>query len=82
MLRIWMMAITVAVLGESAASGQTAPPIQAPNSTTLCPITHNCRTVGQSAQEKHVVPAPSPAGPISCPPGTYQVPNTNRCRVR
>ncbi len=78
MSRIWIFAITAVLLGASAASGQTQPP----NSTTLCPITHNCRTVGQGAQEKHVVQAPPPVGTIACPPGTYQVPNTNRCRVK
>lgn len=80
MLRIWALAFVAVVLDASASSGQ--PQIQAPNSTTLCPITHNCRTVGQGAQEKHVVPAPAPVGTIECPPGTYQVPNTNRCRVK
>ena len=80
MVRIWAFAITAVVLAATAASGQTQ--IQAPNSTTLCPITHNCRTVGQGAQEKHVVPAPAPVGTIACPQGTYQIPNTNRCRVK
>ena len=82
MSRIWTFAMTAVLLGASAASGQTPTQVQAPNSTTLCPITHNCRTVGQGAQEKHVVPAPPPVGTIACPPGTYQVPNTNRCRVK
>jgi len=78
MLRCLVFAIGTLALAESSALAQTQPP----NSTTLCPITHNCRPVGQIAQEKRVVPAPPPVGTISCPPGTYQIPNTNRCRVK
>jgi hypothetical protein len=77
MMRIWAVAVTPLLLGGSAAWAQTQPP----NSTTLCPVTHDCRTVGQGALEKHAVPPP-PVGTIQCPPGTYQVPNTNRCRVK
>jgi len=79
MMRICIFTVTGMLLGALAASGQT----QSPNSTTLCPVTHDCRTIGQGAQEKHAVPAPlPPVGTIQCPPGTYQVPNTNRCRVK
>jgi hypothetical protein len=78
MMRVCVYTVTALLLGAMAASGQTQPP----NSTTLCPVTHDCRTVGQGAQEKHVVPAPAPAGAVQCPPGTYQIPNTNRCRVK
>lgn len=78
MMRIWALAVMGLLLGASAALGQT----QLPNSTTLCPVTHNCRPVGQGTQEKRVVPAPPPVGAIQCPPGTYQIPNTNRCRVK
>jgi len=78
MMRVCVYAITAMSIGAMAASGQT----QSPNSTTLCPITHDCRTVGQGAQEKHAVAAPAPAGTVQCPPGTYQIPNTNRCRVK
>jgi hypothetical protein len=78
MMRVCVYAVAALLFGAVAASGQTQPP----NSTTLCPITHDCRTVGQGMPEKHVAPAPAPAGTVQCPPGTYQVPNTNRCRVK
>ncbi len=79
MLRVCVFTVVALSLGAIAASGQSQPP----NSTTLCPVTHDCRTVGQGTQEKHLIPAPAPTiGTIQCPPGTYQVPNTNRCRVK
>ena len=78
MMWIWTLAFTAALLGVNAAWAQTQPP----NSTTLCPVTHDCRPVGQGAQDKHVVPPPPTVGTIQCPSGTYQVPNTNRCRVK
>jgi hypothetical protein len=47
----------------------------------LCPITHNCRPVG--TQPRPAVPPTMPTvGAIQCPPGTYQIPNTNKCRVK
>jgi hypothetical protein len=78
MMRVCVYTGMALLLGAMAASGQTQPP----NSTTLCPITHDCRTIGQGAQEKHVVPTTPPAATVQCPPGTYQIPNTNRCRVK
>lgn len=78
MTRFWAFTVAGLLLACGAAFGQTQPP----NSTTLCPVTHDCRPVGQGAQEKRVVPAPPPAGIIQCPPGTYQIPNTNKCRVK
>ncbi|HEX4117532.1 MAG TPA: hypothetical protein VHX99_01925 [Rhizomicrobium sp.] len=77
MTRFWAFAVTALLLGASAALGQTQPP----NSTTLCPITHNCRPVG--TQPRPAVPPTMPTvGAIQCPPGTYQIPNTNKCRVK
>jgi hypothetical protein len=79
MMRVCVFTVAAMLLGVIAVTGQTQPP----NSTTLCPVTHDCRTVGQGALEKRLVPAPAPpAGTIQCPPGTYQIPNTNRCRVK
>ena len=67
------------LLGAGPAFAQA--PAQPPNSTTLCPITHDCRPVG--AGHKPVVPPTMPVpGVIQCPPGTYQIPNTNKCRVK
>jgi hypothetical protein len=79
MTRICIFAAAGLLLGASAFA-QTPPPPQAPNSTTLCPITHACRPNGKHLQ--HAVAAPLPTGPIQCPPGTYHLPNTNRCRVK
>ena len=66
------------VVGSGLAFGQT----RAPNSTTLCPITHNCRPRAAGSQQKRVLPTTMTVGAIQCPPGTHQVPNTNRCRVK
>lgn len=83
MMRLWIMAVTMALLGAGTALAQTQPQPTAPNSTTLCPITHDCRPVGQGTQTKPVVPPTSPVnGTIQCPQGTYQIPNTNKCRVK
>ena len=79
MTRFWVLAVTILLFGMGAAFAQA----QAPNSTTLCPVTHDCRPVGQGSQTKPVVPPTLPvAGTIQCPPGTYQIPNTNKCRVK
>jgi hypothetical protein len=81
MARFWAFAVTGLLLGCGAAFAQTSPQPQAPNSTTLCPITHDCRPVG--TQRKPAVPPTMPTvGTIQCPPGTYQIPNTNKCRVK
>lgn len=81
MTRFWTFAVTGVLLGCSAALAQTQPAPQSPNSTTLCPITHNCRPVATPA--KPGVPPTMPTnGVIQCPPGTYQIPNTNKCRVK
>lgn len=83
MMRSWFFAGTMVLLGAGTAFAQTQAPPQAPNSTTLCPITHNCRPAGASAQGRPVVPPTMPVpGTIQCPPGTYQIPNTNKCRVK
>ena len=81
MTRFWAFAVTGLLLGAGAAIAQPRP--QAPNSTTLCPVTHDCRPVGQGTQTRPVVPPTLPTnGTIQCPPGTYQIPNTNKCRVK
>jgi hypothetical protein len=81
MTRFWAFAVTGLLLGAGASLAQTSPQPQAPNSTTLCPITHNCRPV--AAPPKPGVPPTMPTvGTIQCPPGTYQIPNTNKCRVK
>jgi len=80
MMRFWISAVAMLLLGASAALAQSPTP-QAPNSTTLCPVTHDCRPVGQGAQSKTVVPQPA-SGAIQCPPGTYQIQGTNKCRVK
>jgi hypothetical protein len=78
MMRFWAFAVTTMLLGSAAAFAQ-AP---APNSTKLCPITHNCRPLGQSAPQRHPSAVSPLVGAIQCPPGTYQLPNTNKCRVK
>ncbi|HVW73003.1 MAG TPA: hypothetical protein VHC39_05150 [Rhizomicrobium sp.] len=83
MTRLWILAIAAMLLGAGTALAQTQPQPPAPNSTTLCPITHDCRPVGQGTQTRPVVPPTLPThGVIPCPPGTYQIPNTNKCRVK
>ena len=83
MTRFWTFAVTMMVLDAGVAFAQTPPQPQAPNSTTLCPVTHDCRPVGAGAQAKPMVPPSAPTnGVIQCPPGTYQIPNTNKCRVK
>lgn len=80
MTHIWI--VTGLLLVAGAAFAQT-PPQRPPNSTTLCPITHDCRPVGQGTHGRPVVPPTMPVpGTIQCPPGTYQIPNTNKCRVK
>jgi hypothetical protein len=77
MMRFGAFVLPMVLLGAGAAFAQP------PNSTTLCPITHDCRPVGQGTQTKPVVPPTLPVnGTIQCPPGTYQIPNTNKCRVK
>ena len=78
MMRFWAFAVTTMLLGASAAFAQ-AP---APNSTQLCPITHNCRPLGLGAQPRHPTAVSPLVGTIQCPLGTYQLPNTNKCRVK
>lgn len=79
MTRSCFFAVAILLLGMGTASAQTQPP----NSTTLCPITHDCRPVGVGTQTRPVVPPTTPVpGTIQCPPGTYQIPNTNKCRVK
>jgi len=79
--RLWVLAVTTLLLGAGAALAQVQP--QPPNSTTLCPVTHDCRPVGAANQTRPVLPSTAPAaGTIQCPPGTYQIPNTNKCRVK
>ena len=83
MTRLWLFAVTMLLLGAGGASAQAPVQPQAPNSTTLCPITHNCRPAGVGTQTRPVVPPTMPVpGTIQCPPGTYQIPNTNKCRVK
>lgn len=78
MTHIWI--VTGLLLVAGTAFAQTQPP---PNSTTLCPVTHDCRPVGPGTQTRPVVPPTMPVpGTIQCPPGTYQIPNTNKCRVK
>ena len=83
MSRFWAFAGVSLMLGAAGALAQTQTQAGAPNSTTLCPITHNCRPTGQGIAPKPVVPPTLPTvGTIQCPPGTYQIPNTNKCRVK
>jgi hypothetical protein len=85
MTRFWLFAVAVLLsgMGVAIAQMQTPVPAQPLNSTKLCPITHNCRPEGISTQGKPVVPPTSQVvGTIQCPPGTYQIPNTNKCRVK
>jgi hypothetical protein len=82
MTRLWFLAVTATLLGAGAAFAQAQPQPAAPNSTTLCPITHDCRPVGQGKTRPVVPPTMPVPGTIQCPPGTYQIPNTNKCRVK
>lgn len=78
MMRFWAVLMAGAVVGSGAAFGQV---VQVPKATNMCPVTHGCRTVGHSIPQKNKVTT-TVTGPVQCPPGTYQVPNTGRCRVR
>ncbi|HXB51839.1 MAG TPA: hypothetical protein VNU69_03690 [Rhizomicrobium sp.] len=81
MTRFWLFGITALLLGAGAAIAQMPP--QPTNSTKLCPITHNCRPEGIGTQGRSVVPPTSQVtGAIQCPPGTYQIQGTNKCRVK
>lgn len=80
MTRLWALAVTALLLGAGAALAQVQP--QPPNSTTLCPVTHDCRPAGPANQTRPAAPTAPVAGTIQCPPGTYQIPNTNKCRVK
>jgi hypothetical protein len=83
MARFWLFAVTALSLGAGAAIAQTQAPMPPTNSTKLCPITHNCRPMGIGTQGRPVVPPTSQVvGTIQCPPGTYQIQGTNKCRVK
>jgi hypothetical protein len=76
MARFWTVMVAGVMLC-GVAQGQT---VQTPSSANMCPITHGCRTVAHAGQQRRAVTAT--VGPIQCPPGTYQIPNTSKCRVR
>jgi hypothetical protein len=80
MTRFWLFAVVL--LSPGAAIAQTQAPVQPPNSTKLCPITHNCRPEAIGQGRPVVPPTSQVVGTIQCPPGTYQIPNTNKCRVK
>jgi hypothetical protein len=85
MRRFWLFGVTTLLLGAGVAIAQTQAPMpaQPPNSIKLCPITHNCRPEGIGGQGRAVVPPTSQVvGAIQCPPGTYQLQGTNKCRVK
>jgi hypothetical protein len=67
MARFWAVLMAGSVVGCGAAFGQV---VQVPKTTNMCPVT-----------QKNKVTT-TVTGPVQCPPGTYQVPNTGRCRVR
>jgi hypothetical protein len=52
-----------------------------PDRTSPCPVTHDCRSVTHGMQTQSGAGKPEPAKNIACPPGTVQIPNTNRCKV-
>jgi hypothetical protein len=78
MARFWAVLMVGIAICCGVAHGQV---VHVPNSVNMCPVTHGCRTVSHGVQPRHAATTVT-AGPVQCPPGTYQLPNTNKCRVR
>ena len=77
MARVWaVMMASVVCCGT--AYGQI---VHVPSTTNMCPVTHGCRTVSHAIAQKNKVNT-TVTGPVQCPPGTYQVTGTSKCRVR
>jgi hypothetical protein len=78
MARFWTVLMMGAAISCGTAHGQV---VHVNRSANMCPVTHGCRSVTHGMQPKHAAVTAS-SGPVQCPPGTFLVPNTSKCRVR
>ena len=75
---ILILTAALMTLSSRPSSAQPQPQLP-PDRTSPCPVTHDCRAVTHGMQTQSG--ASQPAKTVTCPPGTVQIPNTNRCKV-